>query len=64
MKASSIPHRCLECSKPEACGVHGILVFDGGKAPLCRHNEKPGKPCHPGPVRMEPVLWPGQVPIK
>jgi hypothetical protein len=51
----SIPYRCPACMKPEACGFNGQLVF-GRKtnAPTCRHNEKPGKPCHEGPVKMEP----------
>jgi hypothetical protein len=40
----------------EACGYHGVLVFEDGKAPLCRHNEKPGRPCHKNPVRMVPVV--------
>jgi hypothetical protein len=48
----STPYRCLECSREGACGLHGILVFAGGKAPLCKHNEPPGKPCHKEPVRM------------
>ena len=51
----SVPYRCPACMNPEACGFNGLLVF-GKKtgAPVCRHNEKPGKPCHEEPVKMEP----------
>ena len=52
---TSTPHFCPLCVQPGACGYHGILVFEGGKIPTCRHNEKPGKPCHPEPVKMVPV---------
>ncbi len=50
----SVPHRCPACLEPNACGFHGILVFEDARAPLCRHNEKPGKACHTEPVRMVP----------
>lgn len=53
--ANSTPYRCVPCMAEEGCGYHGQLVFEGYKPPLCKHNEKPGKPCHANPVRMTPV---------
>jgi hypothetical protein len=52
---TSVPHRCPECIKPEACGYNGQLVFGKGGVPTCNHNEKPGKVCHEQPVKMVPV---------
>lgn len=50
----SVPHRCPECMKPGACGFNGQLVFGKSGVPSCMHHQKPGKPCHEGPVKMVP----------
>jgi hypothetical protein len=52
--ADSVPYSCPQCLSPDACGFHGILVFEGGKAPTCHHNdyEEGTKACHPEAVRM------------
>jgi len=56
---ASIPYHCTHCLQPEACGYHGLLVFEGDDgrrvAPTCDHHKKPGKPCHTKPVKMVPV---------
>jgi hypothetical protein len=49
-----VPHRCPACMGPDACGFNGQLVLpvDFGKPPVCDHNEKPGRQCHPEPITM------------
>ena len=58
MPVRSIPYRCLDCMTPDACEFNGVLVFETKHRPLevpvCKHDEKPGKPCHPEPVFMVP----------
>jgi hypothetical protein len=55
MPTNSAPYHCRKCLRTDACGYHGILVFEGYPPPMCRHNDKPGKPCHLEPERMVPV---------
>jgi hypothetical protein len=54
MEPTNIPYRCEKCMTPGACGFNGILVNVDKPAPLCKHNEPPGKPCHGKPERMYP----------
>ena len=49
----SVPYRCNVCVNLPGCGASGQIVFGEGRAPSCRHNEPPGKPCHDKPVKME-----------
>jgi len=54
----SIPHRCPQCLANDC--YHGILAWStNGRTivPSCDHHKPPGKPCHPKPVKMEPVVW-------
>jgi hypothetical protein len=39
---------------PGSCGFNGIIVAVGKPAPMCNHNEPPGKPCHGKPEKMVP----------
>jgi hypothetical protein len=44
----------MKCMTPGACGYNGILVAVDKPAPMCKHNEPPGKPCHGKPEEMVP----------